>query len=60
MKDAVRKTLNAAQIAGLRVMLIQAKDDQAREYYGQFGFESSPTHKNHLMLTIDDLQANIR
>jgi predicted N-acetyltransferase YhbS len=59
LKDAVLKTVNASQIAGLRAMLIHAKDDKAKVYYEQFGFEESRTNKYHLMLTITDLQNNL-
>lgn len=60
LKDAILKALNAAEIAGLRALLIHAKDEAAKRFYERYGFEASPTHPNHLMLTINDLQESIK
>jgi GNAT superfamily N-acetyltransferase len=55
LKDALLRTVQAADIAGIRAMLVHAKDDAARNWYLHWGFESSPTDPYHLFLLIKDL-----
>ncbi len=55
LKDAMLRTLQAADIAGIRAMLIHAKDDAARNWYLRWGFEPSPTDPYHLFLLLKDL-----
>ncbi len=59
LKDALLRTLQAAEIAGLRALLVHAKDDAAKTFYQKFGFEPSPTNPYHLFLTIADIQASL-
>jgi predicted N-acetyltransferase YhbS len=59
LKDALLRTLQALDIAGLRAVLVHAKDDDAKAFYERFGFESSPVSPYHLMLTIADLTASL-
>jgi GNAT superfamily N-acetyltransferase len=39
LKDAILRTMQAAEIAGLKVLLVHAKDDAAAEFYKKHGFE---------------------
>jgi GNAT superfamily N-acetyltransferase len=39
LKDAILRTMQAAAIAGLKVLLVHAKDDAAADFYGKHGFE---------------------
>ena len=39
LKDALLRTMQAAEIAGLRAMLVHAKDDSAKDLYEKVGFE---------------------
>ncbi|MBV5339162.1 MAG: GNAT family N-acetyltransferase [Deltaproteobacteria bacterium] len=48
LKDALLRTLQAADIAGIRAVLVHAKDDAARNWYLHWGFEPSPTDPYHL------------
>jgi len=57
LKDALLRTAQAAQIAGIRALLVHAKDDQARAWYLSFDFEPSPTDPYHLFLLLKDLRA---
>jgi hypothetical protein len=50
----------AAGIAGFWAILVHAKDDAARNWYLQWGFESSPTDPYHLFLLIKDLLALLK
>jgi predicted N-acetyltransferase YhbS len=38
LKDAMQRTLQAADIAGIRAFAVHAKDDAARLFYEHFGF----------------------
>ncbi len=55
LKDAMRRTLQAAEIGGIRAFTVHAKDDDARGVYAHFGFVSSPTDPLHLFVLIKDL-----
>ena len=57
LKDALLRTAQAADIAGIRALLVHAKDDEARSWYEQFDFEPSPTDPYHLFLLMKDLRA---
>jgi GNAT superfamily N-acetyltransferase len=54
LKDAILRTLQAADIAGIRAIFVHAKDDRARGFYERFGFEPSPIHPLQLMMLIKD------
>jgi GNAT superfamily N-acetyltransferase len=54
LKDAVSRTLQASDFAGIRAMFVHAKDDSARRFYSQYGFEPSPVDPLKLMLLIKD------
>ena len=56
LKDALLRTAQAAEIAGIRALLVHAKDDEARAWYEQFDFEPSPTDPYHLFLLMKDLR----
>ena len=57
LKDALLRTLQAADIAGIRTLLVHAKDDNVRSWYEGWGFEVSPTDHYHLFLLLKDLKA---
>ncbi|MEZ5361827.1 MAG: hypothetical protein R2748_05635 [Bryobacterales bacterium] len=38
LKDAILRTLNAADIAGIRALIVHAKDEEARAFYEHFDF----------------------
>jgi GNAT superfamily N-acetyltransferase len=54
LKDAVLRTLQASEHAGIRAIFVHAKDDKARNFYEYFGFEPSPIDPLKLMLLIKD------
>lgn len=56
LRDAVRKALKAAELAGSRAMLVHAKDDAAKAFYQKHGFAPSPVAPLTLMVTLDDLE----
>ncbi|KDU06082.1 acetyltransferase family protein [Escherichia coli 3-267-03_S1_C2] len=56
VRDAGLRVLQAAEVIGIRGMLVHALSDQAREFYLQVGFEPSPVDSMILMATLADLQ----
>jgi len=54
MFEPMRKLL--ADIAGIRAILVHAKDDAAREWYASWDFEPSVTDPYHLFLLVKDLK----
>lgn len=59
LKDALLRTIQAAEIAGLRAVLVHAKDDSAKRFYAKFGFEPSPTDAYHLFLRLSDILSSL-
>lgn len=59
LKDALLRTLQAADIAGIRALLVHAKDEAAQRWYQEWEFESSPTDPFHLFLLLKDLKAAV-
>lgn len=55
LKDAMRRTVQAADIAGIRAMAVHAKDETAAAFYRRFDFIPSPTDPLHLFVLIKDL-----
>ncbi len=56
LKDATLRTLQAADIAGIRALVVHAKDETARRFYEHFGFAPSVTDPMHLFLLIKDIR----
>lgn len=56
LKDALRRTAQAADLAGIRALLVHAKDDAAAAFYHHFNFDPSPTDPFHLFLLIKDIR----
>lgn len=55
LRDALARILQAADIAGIRAVIVHAKDDDARRFYEHFDFDPSSTDPYHLYLLIKDL-----
>lgn len=56
LKDAMLRTLKAADIGGLRALAVHAKDDEASSFYRHFDFIAAPSDPLHLFLLIKDLK----
>jgi GNAT superfamily N-acetyltransferase len=59
LRDAITRCVQAADIVGVRAMLVHALHDEARSFYQHFDFEPSPTDPLHLLLLIKDAHAFI-
>jgi GNAT superfamily N-acetyltransferase len=56
LKDAMLRTLNVADIVGIRALAVHAKDESAVSFYRHFDFMPSPTDPLHLFLLLKDLR----
>ena len=57
LKHFLLKALEVADLTGLRLVLVHAKDMQAAGFYRRYGFEPSPIDDLTLMLLIKDIQS---
>ncbi len=57
LQDAVLRTLQAAQIAGIRAIVVHALQEKAADFYRKCGFVASPINENTLMLMLRDAAA---
>ena len=58
LKDAVLRTIQAAEIAGLKLLLVHAKDISVSEFYRKHGFE--PVVNDPLQLFLPILLAPLK
>lgn len=56
LKDALLRTLQASNIAGLKAVIAHAKDKKAKRFYLKYGFEESALDEYHLMLALQDIE----
>jgi GNAT superfamily N-acetyltransferase len=56
LKDAMLRTLQAAEIAGIRALAAHAKDEAAQSFYAHFGFLPSPTDPLHVFVLTKDIR----
>jgi GNAT superfamily N-acetyltransferase len=59
LRDAVLRTLQAAEIAGLRALAVHAKDNEPRAFYERYGFIPSPTDPYHLLALLKDIKKDL-
>ncbi len=52
LRDAVLRTLQAAEIAGVRAILVHAISERARQFYEECGFIPSPMDPMTLMVMV--------
>ena len=56
LKDAMLRTLQAADIAGIRALSVHAKDERAKRFYERFDFIPSPADPMHLFVLLKDVR----
>ncbi|SDR50765.1 Acetyltransferase (GNAT) domain-containing protein [Rhizobiales bacterium GAS191] len=54
--DALGRTLQVADVIGVRALAVHAKDDRAVAFYRHFGFTPSTTDARHLFMIIKDIR----
>lgn len=52
LRDAILRTLQAAEIAGIRAILVHAISERAKRFYEKWGFIPSPLDPMSLMITV--------
>jgi GNAT superfamily N-acetyltransferase len=57
LRDAIIRTVAAAEIIGVRALLVHALHEQARSFYARYDFEPSPTDPLHLLLLVKEARA---
>ena len=60
LRDAIIRSVAAADLIGVRAILVHALHDQARDFYLRYDFEPSPTDPLHLLLLVKDARALLR
>lgn len=56
LRDAILRTLQAAEIAGIRALLVHALHEQAARFYEHAGFRPSPIRPLTYFITLADAQ----
>lgn len=59
LRDAVLRVMGAAEIIGVRGMLVHAASEAAKAFYRRNGFEEAPDQPMTLMATLADLRRNL-
>jgi GNAT superfamily N-acetyltransferase len=52
LRDAVLRTIQAADIAGIKVILVHAISEAAKRFYEKYGFIASPVDPMTAMITV--------
>jgi GNAT superfamily N-acetyltransferase len=60
LKDAMQRTLQVADIAGIRAFAVHAKDDEARAFYEHFEFTPLPSDPYHLFRLLKDIRTGLK
>ncbi len=54
LRDAILRTLQASEIAGIRAILVNAISEDAKQFYEKCGFTASPLDPMTLMVKVKD------
>lgn len=60
LRDAILRTLQAAEIGGIVALLVHALNDQAAAFYQQEDFTPSPIDDKVLLLRLKDIKAAVQ
>jgi predicted N-acetyltransferase YhbS len=58
--DALKRVEDAAEIVGVRAVMVHAIDEAARKFYEHFDFDPSPIDAFQLMLLLKDVRKALR
>ncbi len=56
LRDAILRTLQAAELAGIRAIVVHAISEDAKRFYERHGLVASPIDPMTLMITIADVK----
>lgn len=59
LKDALLRTIAAAQIAGIRAVLLHAMSEDAKRFYARAGFHECPVDPMMMMMTLAEVEKNL-
>lgn len=59
LSDALLRTNQAADIIGIRAIMVHAISEEARAFYLRYGFVESPSNRLTLFLTLKDIRASL-
>lgn len=59
LRDAILRTLQAAEIAGIRAILVHAISEEAKQFYEKYGFAASLIDPMTLMIRVQDAIVSI-
>jgi GNAT superfamily N-acetyltransferase len=60
LRDALLRTIQAANIAGIRAVVVHAISEQARQFYERAGFHASPLDPMTLMVSIAEAERALK
>ena len=60
LKDALLRTLGAAEVAGIRAVLLHAISEEAKRFYSKHGFAESPLDPMTMMISLADVEKALR
>jgi GNAT superfamily N-acetyltransferase len=56
-RDAARRVSQAADVIGIRGIVVHAISEEAKKFYVALGFDPSPSESMTLMVTLSDIRA---
>jgi GNAT superfamily N-acetyltransferase len=56
-RDAARRVAHAAEVIGIRGIVVHAISEEAKKFYVALGFDPSPSESMTLMVTLSDIRA---
>lgn len=59
-RNALRRALEGSEAIGGRAFIVHAKDEEAHNFYLNFGMEESPTNPMHLFLLFKDVRKSLK
>jgi hypothetical protein len=59
LRDAMLRTLAAADGIGVRALIVHGRDAAAAPFYARHGSEPSPTDPLHRIVVLEDLRASL-
>lgn len=61
LADVLRRTVDLADVVGIRALLVHSRDESARQFYcAQAEFLESPSDPLHLLLPVKDIVRSLR
>ena len=57
--DALKRILKVSDEIGIHCITVDAKDDNAKKFYQNFGFEELLDEKNHLYISLEKVRISI-